>query len=59
MTVEERLGSVEQRLVGIETQIEHTATREDLEKAKTSILRWLVATIIVAASSVAAVVSSI
>ena len=51
--------TVEERLVRIETQLETVATREDLESAKTSILRWLVATIVVAAGSVAAVVSSI
>lgn len=51
--------TVEERLVHIETRLETVATREDLEKAKTSILRWLVATIIVAASAVAAVVSSV
>ena len=35
--------------------MEHVATREDIEKAKNSILRWLVGTVIAATAAGAAV----
>lgn len=51
--------NVVDRLARLETAMEHVATREDIEKAKSSILRWLVATIIVAAGAVASVVTAV
>jgi len=51
--------NVAQRLTRLETIMEHVATREDIERAKNAILRWLVATVIVAAGAVAAVVSAL
>lgn len=52
-------GNVGDRLARLETAMEHVATREDIEKAKNAILRWLVGTIIVASGAVAAVVTAV
>ncbi|MDE0448063.1 MAG: hypothetical protein OXH96_15475 [Spirochaetaceae bacterium] len=61
--VAERLTQLETGLTKLETEfrtrMEHVATREDIERAKNSILRWLVATVIVAAGAVAAVISAV
>ncbi len=47
------------RMTRLETLMEHVATREDIEKAKNAILRWLVATVVAAAAAVAAVIASL
>ena len=54
--VAERLTALE---VEFRTRMEHVATREDIERAKNSILRWLVTTVIVAAGAVAAVLAAV
>lgn len=61
--VAERLTKLENSFTKLETEfktrMEHVAMREDIEHAKNSILRWLVATVIVAVAAVAAVVTAI
>ena len=43
------------RVTRIEALLEHVATREDIEKAKNAILRWLVGTVLVALGLLAAI----
>ena len=47
------------RLTRLETLMEHVATREDIEKAKNSILRWLVSTLLVSIGALAAVIVTV
>ena len=49
------MSTVEDRLTRLETLMGHAATREDLEKAKNSILRWLVSTLLISVGAWVAV----
>lgn len=47
------------RVTRIEALLEHVATREDIEKAKNAILRWLVGTVLVALGLLAAIANAL
>jgi len=50
---EQRLRAIEQKMVAIESDIKHLATREDLQKMKNHMLMWVIGLLIatVAATS--------
>lgn len=47
------------RVTRIEALLEHVATREDIEKAKNAILRWLIGTVLVALGLLAAIANAL
>ncbi len=57
--LDNRVSAIETRVTRIEALLEHVATREDIEKAKNSILRWLIGTMVAALIALAAIANAL
>lgn len=53
--INERIACINERIARIEERIQHLATREDIANAKTSLLMWLIGTVISSLAAISAV----